>query len=102
MCSRELERELIKQARRRLHSKIDKGEFNGDTLDNILLVILNVQRGVEECQMNPMVQMGEVFRKHPKLVIPALISAWVITGASALVVILGFLETIGLSVYLQP
>lgn len=102
MCSRELERELIKQARRRLHNKIDEGEFNGDALDNILLVILNVQRGVEECQINPMMQIGEAFRKHPKLVIPALISTWVIIGASALVVVLGFLETVGLSVYLQP
>ena len=102
MCSRELERELIEQARKRLHGKIDKGEFNGDTLDNILLVLLNVHRGVKECRTNPMMQLGELFREHPRLVVPALIGAWIAVGASAFMVVLGFFEAIGLSVYLQP
>ena len=96
----ELERELIARAQEHLHTKIETGEFNGDVQENMLLVLLSINRRVGKICSNPFVVMGDYFQKFPKLVLPTLLVLWVLIGGSAALALLGFIEATGLSVHL--
>jgi len=96
----ELERELIAKAQQHLHAKIETGEFNGDVQENMLLVLLSINRRVGRICSNPLVLLGDYFQKFPKLVVPTLLVLWVLVGASAAFALLGFIEAMGLTVHL--
>ena len=94
----ELERELIEKAQQQLHEKVERGEFNGDAQENILLVLLSINRRVGVICSNPLVILGDFFQRYPKLAWVTGLVLWVLLGAGSLAVILGFLATAGLEI----
>jgi len=98
--SHQLERELIEKAQTHLHAKIDAGEFNGDVDENMLLVLLSINRRVGRICSNPLVVIGDYFQKFPKMVVPSMLVLWILIGASAALALLGFAEATGISVHL--
>lgn len=98
----ELEQELIQKAQDKLHQRIEAGEFNGDVQENILLVLLSVNRRLGRIAANPMIRLGDFFLKYPKTAWVAAMTAWVLVGAGSLLAIVTFLNAIGVHIYLQP
>lgn len=90
-----LEQELIEQTHQRLREKISCGEFNGDVQENILLVLISINRRIGRVARNPMVIFGELFQRFPALVVPTAVVAWVMLGATAVLAILGLIEAVG-------
>ena len=98
----QLERELIEKAQTNLHEKIELGEFNGDVQENMLLVLLSINRRVGRICSNPMIILGDFWKEHPKTSITIGMVVWVLLGAGSLVGITAFLNAVGASIHLAP
>ena len=98
LFSNELEKELIAKAQAHLHDRIELGEFNGDVQENMLLVLLSINRRVGSICSNPLVILGDYFVKYPKLAVLIGIIMWILLGVVSLTTVIGGLKALGLEV----
>lgn len=102
MTSTDLTSNIIGKIKAEIDKKVNGGNIDGDTDLWVLLLVSDMHSRISGIEKNPALLLGRWFRDYPKLSWVAFGIASIVSISSILVIIMTFLNKLGLAVIVQP
>ena len=102
MTDTDLTSNIIRKIKAEISKKVNGGNVDGDTDLWVLLLVSDMHSRIRGIEKNPALVLGEWFKDYPKLSWVAFGIASLVSIGSILVIIVSFLNKVGLALIVQP